>query len=80
MARDDAVLQLRLDERLKSAFAEAARAQNSTPSQAMRALITDYVRESRRREAQRQSYLVAAAPDAEETMDELMRVQNWLFD
>lgn len=73
------MLQLRLDERLKSEFAEAARAQNATPSEALRSLIAGYVRENRRREARRQSHLVAAAPDAEETMDEMMRVQEWLF-
>ena len=80
MARENAVLQLRLGERLKREFAEAARDQQSTPSDALRALIADYVRANHRREAERQSRLVAAAPDAEATMDELMRVQDWLFD
>ena len=80
MARENAVLQLRLDERLKSEFTEAARAHDLTPSEAMRALIAGYVRDNHRREAERQSRLVATAPDAEQTMDELMRVQDWLFD
>ena len=80
MARENAVLQLRLDGRLKSDFAEAARAHDLTPSEAMRGLIAGYVRDNQRREAKRQSRLVATAPDAAETMDELMRVQDWLFD
>ena len=80
MARENAVLRLRLDERLKSDFAEAARALDLTPSEAMRALIVGYVHDNQRREAERQSRLVAMAPDAKQTMHELMRVQDWLFD
>jgi antitoxin component of RelBE/YafQ-DinJ toxin-antitoxin module len=67
MAQDSAVLQVRLDERLKQAFADAARRDSTTPSGALRALVQAYVRESRRKEAQRQSRLVDAAPDADET-------------
>ena len=80
MPRETAVLQLRLDARLKDEFTEAARAGNATPSQAMRNLIADFVRQSKRREADRQSRLVATAPNADETMDEVMRVQAWLVD
>lgn len=80
MARENAVLQLRLDEVLKSEFVEAARCQNLSPSEAMRALIAGYVRENHRREAARQSSLVASAPDAEISMGELLRIQDWIFD
>ncbi|WP_156647938.1 hypothetical protein [Methylobacterium sp. Leaf88] len=48
MAQDSAVLQVRLDERLKQAFADAAWRDSTTPSGALRALVQAYVRESRR--------------------------------
>ncbi|MCX8256272.1 hypothetical protein RHAL1_03276 [Beijerinckiaceae bacterium RH AL1] len=80
MPRVTTVLQLRLDAQLKHDFAEAARAQNATPSEAMRELMAGFVRQARRREAERQSRLVAASPDAEATLDDAMRAQAWLFD
>lgn len=78
--RSSAVVQLRVDGALKQAFADAARREQTTPSRAMRSLMEDFVRESRRKEAERQSRLVASASDAEETMDEVMRLQAWHFD
>ena len=80
MAKSSAVMQLRVDDRLKSDFAVAARAQNATPSQALRALMADYIRQSQRREAERQCRRVAAAPDADATMNDVASVQEWLFD
>ena len=80
MAKSSAVMQLRVDDRLKSDFAVAARAQNATPSQALRALMADYIRQSQRREAERQFMSFAAAPDADETMNDVASVQEWLFD
>lgn len=69
---------MRLDDSLKKAFAEAAQRENTTPSRMMRVLMEDFVKASRRREAQRQSRLVAAASDAKETMDDVMRAQDWI--
>lgn len=80
MTRSSAVLQLRLDARLKDAFVEAARAQDASPSEAMRSLIAGFVRESHRRQADLQSRRVATAPDAEATMDDMMRAQANLLD
>lgn len=76
MAHDSTVMQLRLDERLKRAFSEAAEREGATPSQAMRMLVEGYVRKSRRKEARRQGLLVAAARDAAETRALTMDVQD----
>ena len=76
MARESTVMQVRLDDRLKRAFAEAAERERTTPSGALRALVEGYVRESQRKEARRQSRLVAAAPDAAETETFLQEVQD----
>lgn len=76
MARDSTVMQVRLDERLKRAFSEAVERESTTPSRAMRMLVEDYVRESRRKEARRQSLLVADARDAAETRALMMDVQD----
>ena len=80
MAKSSAVMQLRVDDRLKSDFAVAARAQNATPSQELRSLMADYILQSQRREAERQCRRVAAAPDADATMNDVASVQEWLFD
>ena len=71
MARDSTVLQLRLDDQLRQAFVDAARRENTTPSRALRALIETFVRESRRKEAQRQSRLVAETSDSVATMEDV---------
>lgn len=42
-------------------------------------LMAGFVRRARRREAERQSRLVAASPDAKATLDDAMRAQVWLF-
>ncbi|MCJ2036552.1 hypothetical protein [Methylobacterium sp. J-068] len=76
MARDSTILQVRLDERLKQAFADAARRDSTTPSGALRMLVEEYVRESRRKEARRQSRLVSAASDARETNALISDVQD----
>lgn len=76
MARDSTVMQLRLDERLKRAFSEATERESTTPSKAMRTLVEDYIRESRRKEARRQSLLVATARDAAETQALMLDVQD----
>ncbi|MCJ2047211.1 hypothetical protein MKK58_22125 [Methylobacterium sp. J-078] len=76
MGRDSTVLQVRIDERLKHAFADAAKRDSTTPSEALRTLVETYVRESRRKEAQRQSRLVAAASDTAETQALIAEVQD----
>ena len=78
MARESAIFQLRLDDRLKQAFIDAAERENMTPSRAMRDLIEAFVKESRAKEAYRQSRLVAEAPDSHATMDDAVRAQAWM--
>ena len=77
MPRDSTVLQLRLDDQLKRAFVEASARESTTPSKALRDLIETFVRDSRRKEAQRQSRLVAEAAAKDDTMDEVARAQDW---
>lgn len=79
-SRSSTVVQLRVDEKLKQAFADAARREQTTPSSAMRSLMEDFVQDSFRKEAARQSRIVAAAPDFEETMDEIARLSAWMHD
>lgn len=74
------VMQLRVDAELKQAFAAAAERERTTTAGALRTLMQDFVRESTRREAQRQSRLVASAPDADTTMSEVMTVQGFAGD
>ncbi len=76
MARDSALLQLRLDEGLKAAFTDAVRREHTTPSRALRSMVEDFVRQSRRKEAIRQTQVVAGAPDADETIALLIEVQD----
>ncbi len=80
MARENAVFQLRLDGSLKAAFTEAARWEQSTPSQVMRTLIADFVRASYKKEAERQSRIVAADPDSKATLDEIESLQAWIHE
>lgn len=80
MTRESTVFQLRLDDNLKQAFVAAAERENTTPSRAMRALIESFVQESWRKEAERQSRIVAEASEEEGIMDEIERAQAWIHD
>ncbi len=51
MARDGAMMQFRTDSRLRAAFTEATQRERTTPSDALRHLMQQYVRDSLRREA-----------------------------
>jgi hypothetical protein len=61
MPRGSTVFQVRTDDALKAAFAEATLRERTTPSDALRHLMQQYVRDSLRREAAKQSRIVAAA-------------------
>lgn len=76
MPRDGTVMQVRTDNSLKFAFAEAAKRERTTPSDALRDLMQQYVRDSLRREAARQSGIVAAASDAAESLALIEDVQD----
>lgn len=77
MARDGTVMQVRLDERLKQDFLNATEREHTTPSKALRAMVEDFIRQSRRKEAERQSRLVAEAEDADAVMAEVMAAQGF---
>ncbi len=76
MRRDGTVMQVRTDSRLRAAFAEATQREQTTPSEALRHLMQQYVRDSLRREAARQCRIVAAAPDAAESLALIEDVQD----
>ena len=76
MADDGAVMQFRTDTRLRAAFTEATRREHTTPSDVLQHLMQQYVRESLRREAARQCQVVAAAPDAAESLALIEDVQD----
>jgi len=77
MARDGMEMQVRTDTALTTAFTEATQREHTTPSDAVRRFMEQYVRDSLRREAARQSRLVAAAPDEAESMALLQKVQDF---
>lgn len=77
MARDSTVMQFRTDNALRLAFTEAAQRDRTTPSDALRGLVEQYVRDSLRREAARQSRVVAEAEDADEVMADVMAAQGF---
>lgn len=76
MARDRTVMQVRTDHRLRAAFTEAAQRERTNPSDALRHLMQQYVRDSLKREAARQCRIVAAAPDAAESLALIEDVQD----
>ena len=78
--RPGTTLKVSVDEPLSAAFAEAAKREHLTSSDLLRRLIVDFVGDSRRREAERQSALVASAADAGETMDLVKEVQGFARD
>lgn len=76
MARDGAMMQFRTDSRLRAAFTEATQRERTTPSDALRHLMQQYVRDSLRREAARQCHVVSGAPDAAESLALIEDVQD----
>lgn len=68
MARDGTVMQFRTDSRLRAEFSQATQREHTTASDALRQFMEQYVRDSLRREAARQCQVVAAAPDAAESL------------
>jgi hypothetical protein len=68
----EATLNLRVDPALKAEFTSAVAAEDRPAAEVLRALMRNYVEESRRRrfaaEARRQSQLVAASRDEAEVM------------
>jgi|GEM_PF-4771225 len=69
-------MQFSTDTRLRNAFTEAVRREHTTPDDALRHLMQQYVRDSLRREAPRQCRVVAAAPDAAESLALIEDVQD----
>ncbi|MGU3666343.1 hypothetical protein ACLBX9_19325 [Methylobacterium sp. A49B] len=76
MGRDSTVIQVRTDSRLRTAFTEAVQREHTTTSDVLRQLMQQYVRDSLRREAARQSRVVTAAPDAAESLALIEDVQD----